>query len=422
MSFVLTRSGGVFRVTGGWYVAGMEIGDRETASRRPDAVRLVEAHTAVNQSVVGLLDLITELDTPESRIENSVADMASWLVFDLGVEPKTARSWVRVSRLLVDLPLVREAFRTGAVSFDEVRILCRYATPEKERGLLGLTRFTPVDELSAAVREELEIERSRPKNAVEHEWLEMWWSEDESFLKLRGEIAGVDGLAVETTLRQLASRAPLDPVTGLHRDPALANAEALVQVVSEAAGSDADHDRATLVVHFNAGDLESGTTSGLAGEQAIDSHELRRLLCDSRLQPALDDPSGVTVGVGRTSRKIPAWLRRLVEGRDGGCRFPGCGRTRWTQVHHLVHWADGGATNLDNLVTLCGFHHRLIHRKGWHISGSPNTSLVFIDQWGEEYEPARPRFDPDHHERLLEHLDYYHKYRLERLALANGPP
>jgi hypothetical protein len=287
---------------------------------------------------------------------------------------------------------------------------------------LEFTRESPAGELAAAVRDYLEIESARRVPRCDPGWLEMWWNTDENHLKLRGEIPGVDGLMVETMLRRVASQAPLDEVTGLHRDEEVANAEALIQIASEAAAGDADHDRATLVVHFDASDFTAGRTSGLVDGQLIDRDELLRLSCDSRLQPAIDDSSGVTVGVGRTSRKVPAWLRRLVEGRDGGCRFPGCGRTRWTQCHHIIHWADLGPTNLDNLLTLCGFHHRLVHRQGWEIIGNPNGEVVFINQWGNQHQPARPRFGPDHVKHLLGHLDYYHQYRLDRLATTYTPP
>ncbi|RZV46548.1 MAG: HNH endonuclease [Acidimicrobiia bacterium] len=395
----------------------MEFGD----SGRWERGRLVAAHARVNRSLVDLLDLIVELDTPESWLENSVSDMASWLQFDLGLEAKTARAWVRVAHALVELPLIRQAFWDGAVSFDEVRVLCRYATAENEGSLVALTAETPVGDLAAVIRRELAIESRRRAARQEASWVSMGW--DEGLLWLRGEIYGVDGLVVEAVLRRLATQAPVDPASGVHRDPEVLTAEALVQMASESGATDGDHDRATLVVHFDAADLSSGRTSGLVGSQLIDGDELLALACDSRLQPAIDDPDGFTVGVGRTSRKIPHWLRRLLDDRDGGCRFPGCGRTRWTHAHHIIHWANEGPTNLDNLIILCGFHHRLVHRDRWRIVGNPNGEVGFLDRWGYEYRPARSQaVMADRVEQLLEHLDYYYDYRLGRLATANSPP
>jgi hypothetical protein len=75
--------------------------------------------------------------------------------------------------------------------------------------------------------------------------------------------------------------------------------------------------------------------------------------------------------------------------RDEGCRFPGCGRTRFTHAHHIVHWAHGGPTDLGNLVTLCGHHHRMLHREGWRIHGDPAGQLQWIRPDGRAYVPLR---------------------------------
>ncbi|MDH3500226.1 MAG: HNH endonuclease [Acidimicrobiia bacterium] len=80
------------------------------------------------------------------------------------------------------------------------------------------------------------------------------------------------------------------------------------------------------------------------------------------------------------TRTVPPWLRREVEARDHGCRWAGCGRTRWVHIHHVIHWALGGPTNLDNLIMLCGFHHRLLHNDGWTIDGNPNHELRFVNR------------------------------------------
>ena len=64
------------------------------------------------------------------------------------------------------------------------------------------------------------------------------------------------------------------------------------------------------------------------------------------------DDTGRVLDVGRKTRAVSPALRRALEYRDGGCRFPGCGLT-FCDAHHVEHWADGGETKLDNLVLLC---------------------------------------------------------------------
>ena len=69
-------------------------------------------------------------------------------------------------------------------------------------------------------------------------------------------------------------------------------------------------------------------------------------------------------------------LRKALDARDGGCRFPGCGSRVRTHAHHIVHWAHGGETAMHNLVLLCPFHHRAVHEGGWRVEmderGVPN--------------------------------------------------
>ncbi|HSL10848.1 MAG TPA: HNH endonuclease signature motif containing protein, partial [Actinomycetota bacterium] len=38
------------------------------------------------------------------------------------------------------------------------------------------------------------------------------------------------------------------------------------------------------------------------------------------------------------------------------------------QAHHIRWWSRGGSTDLENLVTVCSFHHRLVHEHGWAIA------------------------------------------------------
>jgi hypothetical protein len=98
--------------------------------------------------------------------------------------------------------------------------------------------------------------------------------------------------------------------------------------------------------------------------------------------------------IGRKSRAVPTAMRRALDLRDGGrCRFPGCENSRWVDAHHIVHWARGGHTKLDNLVLLCGRHHRLVHEGGFSVTRSAKGEIRFRRPDGEEVPPLPP---PEH--------------------------
>ncbi|MFN2328263.1 MAG: DUF222 domain-containing protein, partial [Chromatocurvus sp.] len=88
----------------------------------------------------------------------------------------------------------------------------------------------------------------------------------------------------------------------------------------------------------------------------------RRLSCDASLVTVLEDDAGKVLNVGRRSRIVPEHIRRALRERDGVCQYPGCQESTYVDAHHIQHWAEGGETRLDNLVTLCRFHHRQLHR------------------------------------------------------------
>ncbi len=87
--------------------------------------------------------------------------------------------------------------------------------------------------------------------------------------------------------------------------------------------------------------------------------------------------TGQRLSVGRKTRAVPPAVRRAVEARDGGCRFPGCERRRFLDAHHIRHWAHGGETSKDNLVMLCRHHHRLVHEGGVWLKGDANELVRF---------------------------------------------
>jgi hypothetical protein len=112
-----------------------------------------------------------------------------------------------------------------------------------------------------------------------------------------------------------------------------------------------------------------GTTVGwLPWMGPLSRNTSRQLACDCVLTAIVMDENGNPLNLARTARTVTAKQKRALTARDHGCAFPGCGKpAAWTEGHHIWHWADGGPTDMDNLVLLCGFHHRLIHHSDWEV-------------------------------------------------------
>jgi len=226
------------------------------------------------------------------------------------------------------------------------------------------------------------------------------WDHDHGWLRLSGRLADADGAVVVAALDRLAEQKAPDPVTGVYELHEVRAADALVELASTQLAADSDADRATVVVHVDAEVLAGGNGNAVLEDgPAVSAGTVRRLACDARLQVVADGPDGQPLGVGRTTRTVPPWLSRLVRRRDGGCRFPGCGRTRWTHAHHRRHWADGGPTDLDNLLQLCSHHHHLIHADDWRIEGDAVGPLRFVRPDGRplaDHPPPLGRRARDH--------------------------
>ena len=130
-----------------------------------------------------------------------------------------------------------------------------------------------------------------------------------------------------------------------------------------------------------------------AGGIRVSAETSRRLACDAGKVVMRHDAEGNVLDVGRKTRTISPALRRALASRDRHCQFPGCEATR-CEAHHITHWANGGATKLENLVLLCRRHHRLVHEEGFgltldadgrpqftHATGRPLPTAPAMSAW-----------------------------------------
>ncbi|MFT4906237.1 MAG: hypothetical protein ACI978_000297 [Oleispira sp.] len=150
-------------------------------------------------------------------------------------------------------------------------------------------------------------------------------------------------------------------------------------------------ERCQLVLHVRAGHSLDSDAANLDGRWLIPS-AARRLACDASLLVVQEDDVTTGLGnvldIGRKTRIIPPAMSRALAIRDGGCQFPGCCESRYTEGHHIKHWADGGETKLDNLVTLCRYHHRELHKGSFFLSVKPEARVLAAKEHNDD-KPVR---------------------------------
>jgi len=95
---------------------------------------------------------------------------------------------------------------------------------------------------------------------------------------------------------------------------------------------------------------------------AVTPETVRRITCDAGIIPMVLGSKSEPLDVGRKTRTIPPAIRRAIEQQHNGCSWTGCtAPLSWCDIHHKIHWADGGETKLSNLTPLCGRHHTATH-------------------------------------------------------------
>ena len=211
-----------------------------------------------------------------------------------------------------------------------------------------------------------------------------------------------DGRAgVETHKPHEPDQPPLKPLR-VRRATALAQiAEHYLATRSRLSGATPlrSSDAYQVFVHVNANDahpdnrLNGGHTTYTDDRRCLAPHVAKQLACDASRRTVLENERGEVLNIGRRSRIVPWHIAHALRIRDGGCRFPGCNRHRWTDAHHIRHWADGGETSLENLVTLCRYHHRALHRGEYLIERGAGGELIFMDAQQRAIPPANhPQF------------------------------
>jgi hypothetical protein len=365
--------------------------------------------------------LIAEFDRREGHAHWGCQTCAHWLSWHCGLAPRAARERVRVAHALAELPLVTEHFAAGRLSYSKVRAITRVATPDNEAALVELALHGTAVQVERSVRAYRRVQGIDDETEAENarhaaRFLQYDWDDDGSLrgsFRIPPEMAAVFVKAVDIA----RGRVPDDPAggpAGPACEPAATNSDALMLLAESFLTHAAPKhmgDRFQVVVNVDAAvlaDDEDGICE-LDDGPALAPETVRRISCDASIVEATDS------AVDRAWRKaaaIPAATRRAVRRRDRGCRFPGCGRRAFTQIHHLRHRAHHGDNALTNLVELCWFHHRLVHEGGWNLRFDTDGEISAIRPNGNVLPRPRPPSPTDPH--AVERTN-------ERLGVTIGP-
>ena len=377
-----------------------------------------------------------------------VRSCAHWLNFHCGISESAGREKVRVASRLEHLPGIDAAFSRGELSFSKVRAMTRVATPENEGHLLTIARHGTASHLEAVVSKYRRLLGSLEDKVEQDQQRERklsYFQDSDGMWVIRAKLPPEEGSLVVKALEAVAkpmqqreqqaimearkqqNRASAETFSGqaerqlphsFSRTMAHTKADALVRVAehflatcgeSEEYRALSGGDRCQVMLHVDIDTLREHDSNGeeqcnLDQQRWVSPATAKRLSCDASLMTVLENKDGKVLNIGRRSRTVPQRMRKALELRDKTCRFPGCCEHRYVDAHHIQHWVEGGETSLDNLVTLCRHHHRLLHRGAFSIA-KENNALKFITADGKRMESVIfPQFPRKHLQEAQDNL------------------
>ena len=403
------------------------------------------------------LVLLADFDARRGWASWEMGSCAQWLSWKCQMSSGTAREHVRVARALRDLPVIRARFAAGRLSYAKVRALTRIATPAAEAGLAELADPMTANQLERFARTHRQVTQADDEAARVRRRL-VWRVEEDGSLSGTFRLPPLQGAVLLKALRAACADLAGDPRGDVvaAETPAAAEAPAadgpaagppaagppdterpavrtssdladgLVAVAEsflagKVAGAD-DAEVYQVVVHAGAG-VPAGPAvpapAGVSAETppapsrvpgdpadparchvedgpAISVSTVQMLACTAALSWMTHGDAGAVLALGRRRRRPSSAIRRAARERDGcRCRFPGC-ESRRADLHHIQHWASGGRTDLDNLISLCPWHHKVVHDRGYLIAAPPGGgTFTFYRPDGSPLPACPPLAEPD---------------------------
>jgi hypothetical protein len=368
----------------------MERLTREEVDRLADDIAVHAAR--IDAATHPLLDSIRRFDEAGGWAVQGARSCAHWLSWRIGIGLVAAREKVRVAKALAGLPRIDEALARGELSYAKVRAMTRVADAGNEDLLLHMARAATGADLERICAGFLRV--SAPAAAdPERRYVRRRHRGDGTVsieLRLLPDEADRVWQAMRDTRVALAKDASAEASPTM-ADAAVAMAERQLHgLAADPPAIRPAAERRQLFVHLREDRLTAGWQAELGDGAPIGVATLRRLACDSGLLVAKTDAAGNVLDVGRRRRTVSPTLLRALVLRDRRCQFPGCTCAAFVEAHHIEHWADGGATSIENMLLLCHGHHVAVHERGFRVERRSDGGVAFFDPDGRLVDAPPP--------------------------------
>jgi len=338
-------------------------------------------------------EALARIDAAGSCAATGAVSTQAWLRAACGRTRADAHRMVRTARLVREAPAVGVAWAEGRLSSGQVEAVAANVGRHGERFAGDADEVVPALEALGvdATAQVMQTWRARADTAD--------GAPDERPGRLhvartldgRGEVRGeLNGDVTELLVAALRVATAPDPTRPL----AERQAEGLGVICDAFLRGGGGRRRGqrphvNVVVAYES--LGGGPQGRYVDGPPVSPGALRAMLCDADVHRVVVEGGSVLLDYGRATRTVPSDLAGAVVLRDQGCRWPGCDRpAHWCHAHHLQPWYQGGATSLDNLVSLCARHHHRLHQPGWHAKLRPDGTFELTRPDGSTERSAPP--------------------------------
>jgi hypothetical protein len=351
---------------------------------------VVASRALVDKTDLLCTHIVSRYNTDGTFAANGMRDMSAFMANKNRVLKSEGNSRVKRAALLADLSLFGEAAVKGEVTSAHIMLLAHVVTAQR---------------LPFALRDEtVLLEQAKTFDATSFKTVLQHWA------SLCDDITDDPGTDDEhqarrvLQLRQLlngmwALNGTLDPETGAALEAALANAQATPTTEDNRTIGQLRHDALGDIARESLHNNDSSTASNPAqvsliinetdgtahtpNNYYVTSIHRDLILCDC-VTTAIKTCEGIVFDVGTPETAIPIRNRKAIIARDRCCRWPGCDRpARWSEIHHILERTNGGCHQLNNLVLMCRFHHRYVHKQHIKLAwAQDNITLVATLQNG----------------------------------------